>query len=686
MHVRPRRLPQQRSHTSAVPASKTAAYRPDIDGLRAIAVVLVMGFHAFPTTFTGGFIGVDIFFVLSGFLITALITVRLRAGSFSLRDFYGRRIRRIFPALVLVMVSVYLCGWLLLLKDEYRTLASQIVASAIFSVNVVFWLQTGYFDIAGETKPLLHLWSLAVEEQFYLLYPLLLWAGWVFKCRSGRAILLLAVFSFLLNVYQVRYDAAAAFYLPHTRFWEFLLGALAVWTRRDATPERSANPDSACDWQARSGSQPGRLNASVVGTVQSVAGSLLLALSVLAINRNMDYPGWWALLPAVGSYLLIQAGAYAWVNRWVLSDRRLVGLGLLSYPLYLWHWPLLSFARITDYEPPSLPLRILLLATAIVLAWATYRWVEMPLRFGAHGRRKLVGLALAMICVGTLGAMTFFKGSLPPPFLTGTMRDNYAAFDFPRVQFRTSQCPVSDRLPLTSFCMATSDHPSVALIGDSHAHAIYHFVTRYEGRKQRGLLFLGSPGCVPLLGVERDAKGCSAVIDRVLDIVNTDPRIVQVLVTARFAPAESGRAFGVAAGKDLYKLSLRDDPTEPDRQKIFRIGFEHLIESLQAHGKNITVILDAPELDFDPKACLRGRGLENCAMPREEITQKQKAYTEIIRSIQARHVFSIVDLKSVLCDADVCPVVNAGQFLYRDAHHLSRYANDLLLEKNFSLE
>src|SRR5581483_8577426 len=355
-------------------------YRPDIDGLRAIAVMLVVNFHGFPDAMPGGFIGVDIFFVISGFLITGIIARELDEKRFSLVGFYIRRIRRIFPALIVVLAAVLGLGWLWMLPHAYAELSSDVFASAAFAANIALMLQSGYFDIESAKKPLLHLWSLGIEEQFYLAWPLILMiaARW----RAGLLFMAcgIALASFILNVALIGRDPIATFYLPFTRAWELLAGAaLALtWTRVDQS-------EAAGNWRAAVG-----------------VALIMLAAAVLDVHRA--FPGWWALLPVAGSALLLSAPA-SWINRTLLSWPPMVWIGLISYPLYLWHWPLLVLSAIVKFEPLTLVDRELALLASVVLSWGTYVLIEKPLRFGGRRGLKAVGLGAAMAAVAFAGVI-----------------------------------------------------------------------------------------------------------------------------------------------------------------------------------------------------------------------------------------------------------------------------------------
>ena len=343
-----------------MPSNPTpSTYRPDIDGLRAIAVLSVVLFHGFPQTFRGGFIGVDVFFVLSGYLISRIIFEQLNQGTFNFLDFYARRIKRIFPALVIVLAAAYIAGWFTLLADEYGQLGAHIAAGAGFISNFVLWRESGYFDHSAHTKPLLHLWSLGIEEQFYIVWPLLLWLASKFRLSLFLLTVIVAALSFYLNITQIQNDVVAAFYSPQTRIWELLLGSILAWysfNKKDGLvavvmflEQKCRRPEAVVDQV--------RLRACMKN-VLSCLGFTLLIYSLIRFNRDLQFPGKWAAIPVLGTALILAAGPLAWLNEKILSNKILVWFGLISYPLYLWHWPLLSFAWIVEAGPPSAFTRI----------------------------------------------------------------------------------------------------------------------------------------------------------------------------------------------------------------------------------------------------------------------------------------------------------------------------------------
>lgn len=391
------------------------AYRPHIDGLRGVAVLAVVWFHAFPDSLPGGFVGVDVFFVISGFLISSILYREVGESGWPVTRvigrFYARRIRRIFPALVLVLTATLLIGLHVLLPSELMRLARQTLASAGFFQNFFLADRVGYFDSAAESNPLLHLWSLAIEEQFYLVWPFLVWVAF----RSGLKALPVAVFfaagSFSWSLRKYAGTEAEAFFLPQIRIWELLLGAIAAAVVR-APSEPGGDGRTAGDrdgfWARR----------GLADNLTAGAGLLLVVAGILTIEYDENFTDRGALLPTLGAVGIVASTGSAWCNRVLLSTRPLVWIGLISYPLYLWHWPLLAFARIGSAEPLSVSNCLLVLAVSLVLSWLTYRFVERPLRHRAPTKRLLIGWcgALAGVCLASYGFLQAkgFPGRFPP--------------------------------------------------------------------------------------------------------------------------------------------------------------------------------------------------------------------------------------------------------------------------------
>jgi peptidoglycan/LPS O-acetylase OafA/YrhL len=341
-------------------------YRPDIDGLRAVAVLSVVLFHAFPKQLPGGFIGVDIFFVISGYLIYLIIFSNL--------------------------LSSAVLGWFILLGDEYNQLGKHIASGMGFIANMVLWGESGYFDAASDTKPLLHLWSLAIEEQFYLVYPFLLYIGWKLRCNIGVMIAGCILLSFYAGIYVMETDPVSAFYLPQLRFWELMSGGLVAWIIYYKPTLYTAT----CHQQCR------------IENTLAIIGVSLLSLGLVFTNKAVGFPGYWALLPVLGSMAIILAGSQAWLNNQILSRRYVVWFGLISFPLYLWHWVFLSYGTILAAKTPSYLVRVILVLLSVLLAWLTYRFLEKPIRFGMKSPTVVVTyLFCSAVVVFSVGLLLY---------------------------------------------------------------------------------------------------------------------------------------------------------------------------------------------------------------------------------------------------------------------------------------
>jgi len=488
-----------RDATLVAPRTEAGPYRPDVDGLRAVAILSVLAFHAFPQWLPGGFIGVDVFFVISGFLISRIVFTGLSAGTFSFRHFYARRVRRIFPSLTAILVPALGLGWIIQRQVEYAQLGKHVAAGAGFVSNIALWLESGYFDSTADAKPLLHLWSLGIEEQFYIVFPLLVFLAWRLRIVRMPLLLVIAVASFATNLYLVARDASAAFYLPHARGWELMAGCLLAGI---VDPSSSA--------QATTRTQLRHL--------ASIGGALLIVAGLLLIDATRSFPGYWALLPVAGAVALIGAGPDAFFNRRVLAQPPMVWIGLISFQLYLWHWPLLAFLHIARPEDSSLFPRALAIAASFPLAWATYAWIDKPVRTGPRSRTKVTLSCVALAIAGFAGWCVYGFGGFPqraPDALSAL-----AAFKFPiDGPYRFGSCFLKLDQDFGQFgnCrQAVPGSDAVVLWGDSHAAHLYPGLEE-AARDRFTLTQLTASACPPILDTDfPDRPKCRAINDGVL--------------------------------------------------------------------------------------------------------------------------------------------------------------------------
>ena len=664
-------------------------YRSDIDGLRAVAVLCVVGFHAFPTILPGGFAGVDIFFVISGFLISGIVFSAVERGGFNFIDFYARRIRRIFPSLIVVLLFALAFGWLFLLPDELTQLGKNIAGSGVFANNLILWDDSGYFDSTSPQKPLLHLWSLGIEEQFYLSYPLLVWLIWR-RCFALTALLTLCIGSLVLNAVLIRGFPYATFYSPVTRAWELLIGCLLAY----ASTRRRPSSLSGRRWSSVSGMTSAicaRIDnwmpVSEARRRDTVAGlGVILIFGALAfINSESAYPGLWALLPTLGAACVIAAGRSAWINHRVLGHPSLIVIGLISYPLYLWHWVLLSFVNIVTSGHVAVSLRAFLILVSVLLAWITYRLIERPARTGGGFRLKTIGLGFAMATIALAGLGVYLTGGVPSRFSHDYLM---------RLQDVTNSGPIDDQTNCpselratslqTGFCRGSSARPATAVVwGDSHAERFFEGVAKLDDT--RSWLLLGASSCPPVIGIEvseADRLNCKAINSDVAKFIDGSEAIgTVIMIFANYT--EDDYAADAVANPIPVTIAA---PGLPALDKIdsFALGLGTAVASLQSNGKRVIIIIDNPELPFFPKQCLSRPFVTpvDCFVSRADVDRRQHNARAIIGSVAKDHPgVMLFDPLGLFCNEETCKPIKNGVMLYFDSHHLSQRGAEEVADK-----
>ncbi len=607
------------------------AYRPDVDGLRAVAVACVVAYHYFPGTVRGGFVGVDIFFAISGFLITSLIAEALEGGRFSFREFYARRMRRIFPALAVTLAFCLVVGAFLLDVSEYRELGLQTAAGAGFLSNALLWSEAGYFDELAVYKPLLHLWSLAIEEQFYLLWPaaLYLWAR--FRRPLWPLAAACAAASFALNLYLSAVDQVADFYFIFSRIWELLLGAALALAA------------------------PGALRARpLLANGVAAIGVALIVASVLLTTASQPFPGWRAVGPTLGATLLIAAGPGALFNARILAARPMVAIGKISYPIYLWHWPLLVFARYAVGGEFGPPVRWALIAISVVLSQATYIYVEKPIRLGAPRARRTAYAAVAIAALGLVGLRDFREGGLFFPNATFVRIANEGDIGFREygryVAARSTPCDVkafsltANRPvdPLRCSQSIAGASPEIVILGDSHADHLY----------------AGLVEALPGHNVADYAESAMPSIE--------DPSFASVYQALAATP--SVKAVVVSGAWKIRLSHLR-------KGENFREEFDRTARFLIAAGKRVYFVNDVPYFEFRVGRCkfAGGFGLPHrCDEDESELESQLAAYAGDLAAVVAANPGArLIDTAHMFCADGRCSMAFGGKLLYRDSNHLN---------------
>lgn len=607
-------------------------YRADIDGLRAIAILLVSVFHfsLFPIG-EAGFIGVDVFFVISGFLITRILATKLASGTFSLSEFYIARLRRLMPALVATLLLYLVVGLFVFLPDRFVELAIEALLSQIYIVNFYFWRSINYFGLRADVVPLLHMWSLAVEEQFYIFYPLVL--AFIFRF-ARRALLLILVgtclFSFALGWIATGWKPEASFYLLPTRAWELLVGGILAL----AAPQGMA-----------------------LGRLAKLAGPLGLALIVLAVVFHTPvtpFPGWFATLPVAGSALLILGGSATPTGR-VLSLSPMVWIGKISYPLYLVHWPIIIVMRELLIEF-SAPWRWAGFAMSILLAWAIWRFVERPIRSGHFlptPRRFLAAAAGATFCLIAFSLAGILTKGMPYRFSPEVQSMLAYADDLPRSFI---ECEISEDNQ-TPCSLGTEGAPSVVVIGDSHGRAFAGALDIWltESGISGELWF--HHGCLPVLDV--DDWRCQAFMEKALAAVAPDTVETVLIVSSwRYDPGEfKGRYL-----------------TGRDADRALREAFEATIQQFLQDKKKV-IVVDPIFFATNSVPPTLARNLHfgstwEVNRPYSEYLAVNERLFEIFADIEQIRGVQRISLIEELCLEGVCRAVINGTPVFVDKNHI----------------
>ena len=640
-------------------------YRPDIDGLRCLAVVPVVLFHANVPGIPGGFVGVDVFFVISGFLITTIIHRELTEDRFSLIGFYERRVRRILPALFAVTGAVFVVGWFTLTPADYARLGESILAALLFVSNIWFWQNSGgYIDGATDYLPMLHTWSLAVEEQFYIFFPLLLLLVFRLGKRFVRpALLLLTAGSLLIAIWATPRMPEASFYLLPTRAWELGLGALLA---------------------------VGLVPANAPRALREVAGVLGLVgvlLPVVFYDGHMEFPGLAAMPPVVGGALLIWAGTAGPVAATrVLSLRPFVIVGLISYSFYLWHWPIMAFARnrLATIEL-DLAWQVLTILLSFSLAWLSWRVVEGPFRIrpaqGGLSRSKLFVVAsLGATGLASVAAILLLTdGAEKQRFSHDQLAALARVFPDRAYEDCTGARAIED---LCVFNDVQARNGAYLLWGDSHAESLLPALIELTADKQRSLVFANRGACVPIPGVARSDmsarmdKRCEEFRMSVLQHVLENEAIEVVILAARWPLYVEGRFFPDRPGRP-FRLIRFDLASGGTNAGVAYNALGDLVARLSAAGKTVLLVGSVPEISWDVAKRMSSKILFDVPMPgameASRVLARQKRSNDILVRLEQAGTVMVVNLAAEICVTE-CPTHIGTDAYYVDNHHFSPLA------------
>jgi peptidoglycan/LPS O-acetylase OafA/YrhL len=609
-----------------------------------------VGYHVFPQWIPGGFVGVDVFFVISGFLISNILFAHLRNGRLGLTEFYARRAKRILPALVIVLLGTLVLGWLVLLPHEYSAVGRHVAASTAFVQNVTLWHESGYFDTAIERKPLVHLWSLGVEEQFYLAWPMLLWAVWRTR-RRAWILMAVAVTSFAVGVAALQVDAAGAYYLPQYRLWELMAGALLAYGGQERTRRLQLAQ-----------------SAAAMGATSMLGAGMIIGTAML-IDKSWPFPGWLALGPVVGGVLMIAAGPGAWINKRVLSASILVAVGRISYPLYLWHWPLFSLALFVQPDL-SMGLRWGVVMTSLVLAWLTYALVEKPIRPAALRPGVIAPVLLAVVTIGGVGYWIHARQGFPARL----ERFNYLASAVKEPQHFPGSMQALQIAGQRFYFQSSGRRETTLFIGDSNMEQYYarlEHLLKLHGAQVNSIAFRTTAGCVPLpdlklLGVPAD---CSDMMADGLRLALARKEIDTVVIAGQW----NGYLVDGASLPRTYRYG---DFTYQRAMHAFSAYLTQLVQG----GKRVFVVLNIPAgRDLDPASMVQ-RDLmrfpdvfhvNTSGKRRSELEARYGALQSDIEHAAVAAGAMVIRPLEHLCGPVYCASVDAkGAPIYADRAHL----------------
>ncbi len=653
-------------------AAHPLKYRPEIDGLRALAVVPVVLFHAGVPGFGGGYIGVDIFFVISGFLITSIIVRGLEDGQFSILGFYERRIRRILPALIGMAAAITPVAIIVFTPQQLVQYGRSLAATALFSSNFFFATQTGYFDAPAHTKPLLHTWSLGVEEQFYVVWPLLLLAAYKFRLsRKVIAFLFLAVAVGSLAVAQVQSTGALSakyFFLPQSRAWELLLGAILALR---VVPTLSSRP---------------------VRDVLGIAGICLIAFSITMFSSQTPFPSLWTLIPCLGAALFIYASDGSdGIPARVLSLQPLVFIGLISYSLYLWHWPVLVFMNMLVSEPASPLLVAGALVFSFALAVASYYGIERPFRTRASqsaiSYRAIGAGASAIVLTAVVGTAISASKGLPQRLDAETLRFYQAAN---AVNPLRDPCLTSAETPApASRCVspkpARSGQYDILVWGDSHADAMFPAIAKLAELLGHSARQVSKHGCPPVLGAERrngrrdldETLSCFQFNNAVAKSLTEGPPLKIVVLVARWSRHTKN---------SLYIVGRDSKPARgAGSENVLEEALSQTVSKLERMGIPVLLVGQAPEFDRNPNDCfvqkrlLRQSTVACVTLDRKSVAQQLAQSEEILSRVAAKFDNAKeFRLQDFFCESELCVASRNGYPLYKDTTHMGLYGAQMV--------
>ncbi|WP_114327622.1 acyltransferase family protein [Candidatus Colwellia aromaticivorans] len=646
-------------------------YRVEIDGLRAFAVLPVILYHAGFSGFSGGFVGVDIFFVISGYLITSIIVSDLEQNKFSIINFYERRARRILPALSFMLIMTTLASYILMPAELLKEFSQSLVSVVVFASNIFFFLEIDYFSLASDEMPLLHTWSLAVEEQYYIFFPLMLaWLWFLGKRKVLGVIIGLSVLSLMLSQYWVMNGQAdMAFFWIFSRAWELFVGAILVFIPKNT------------------------LTTAKLNNVLAVCGLILIVLAVTFFETNTPHPSVYTLVPVIGTLLIIRfANSNNLVGR-LLAHKFFVSIGLISYSLYLWHQPIFAFLRMKSVGEPSLAIFCLAIALSIVMAIVSYKYIETPYRNKTlYNRKRIFQLSFlslsVFMCIGLVGHFgKGFEQRYSLPSYSDTI-----VYSPKREKCHTKG---TDYLKPTQACTYFGDEITWASLGDSHTVEPAYALAEKLQEHDQGLLQLSFSGCLPALSYSAPEAGCTKWLNDSVSYLENNKQIKNVLVGFRYSGGLYGEGvdhFPEIPTRVILQLKGYEEASAEQLLELYWQNLTQLLTRLQNAGKKVYLLYPIPELPVHINKATTAFSI----FSREPIIDLERATTREYYLQRNRFILNKLDSLTydtdlvairpldILCDSEYCPAVYEGKALYFDDDHLSLEGSRIVIEKIIS--
>jgi peptidoglycan/LPS O-acetylase OafA/YrhL len=604
-------------------------FRPDIAGLRAFSVIIILIYHFFPSYLPSGFIGVDIFFVISGFLISQILLCDQYNNSFF--SFLKSRFLRLTPALLSVLFISLIIGWFFLLQDEYLALSKSVFSSLTAQSNLYEMLRSGYFENTISSRPLLHLWSLAVEIQFYLFISV-----FIFWQRNNKKIIWFLLFlmciSFFANLLLININSTANFYLSPFRLWEFLLGSIVFIYQRDKK----------------------------IRSYFSYIGIFLLIISLFIINNHSSFPGWIAALPVLASGFILLNNQSNNVTH-LLSLKPMVFVGTISYALYLWHWLLLDYSKLT-FGTLSPLFRIFLVLFTFILAFLTTFYIEKPIRY-----KKKYLFMIFSFCTVLLFALVIYSQQGFPDRLVNTKNQSLQTKENLSMDYRNQCAPilgVANKEDRCQFLHYNNVVTSLAIIGDSQANAFSTVLDKISMNNTLGYLQFGRGMCPALL--KFGGSDCQDFAERVFNFISNEKHINKIIIAAQWP---------------LYTKSIKIAGKNVSQDDFWK-SLEKTISAYKKLNKEVYILYVVP-LGAEPRRCFQRLSLMNsdCDLSTEVVLANQAGYVSRMDELVSKYHLKKIDITKLLCDKYVCKVKIKNKLLYLDGSHLSRAGGNYVADK-----